>query len=111
VPDQGSLLDRAVRAANAGAAPAIPLDKVKRSEEEALVEPAREDRAAAPSGAEPASLEPANLETGRALALADFSPPAVNPGEALIRLAYPSACPRPRSIRSASRQGPSCWQR
>jgi len=88
VPDQGSLLDRAVRAANAGAAPAIPLGKVKRSEEEALVEPAREDRAAAPSGAEPASLEPANLETGRALALADFSPPAVNPGEALIRLAY-----------------------
>ncbi|TCM37640.1 heparinase II/III family protein [Novosphingobium sp. ST904] len=35
-----------------------------------------------------AKVEVAHIESGRALALADFSPPSVGPGERLIRFAY-----------------------
>jgi uncharacterized heparinase superfamily protein len=39
-------------------------------------------------GIDPETIEPGVIEPGRALALADFSPPHVSTGERLIRLAY-----------------------
>lgn len=60
----------------AEAAMAIPLHRAG----ERLVELDEEDA--------PARIDPAVIEPGRALALADFSPPDVGAGERLIRLAY-----------------------
>ena len=61
---------------HAGPAMAIPLHHAG----ERLVELDEEDA--------PARIDPAVIEPGRALALADFSPPHVGTGERLIRLAY-----------------------
>src|SRR6218665_2306641 len=42
----------------------------------------------APSSGQGASGQGEVIEPGRSLALADFQPPAIGPGERLIRLAY-----------------------
>lgn len=82
--DQGSLLDHGRLASDAGndgnlaedgSNPALPLGVAGRPERDMVVEPAREDLSEM-------------TEPGRALALADFSPPAVSTGEALVRFAY-----------------------
>lgn len=77
---------------NEGFAPALPL----RPDPEPYLEAAAsvlsapiDDRA---DGATNADV--GGLETGRALALADFSPPRVNAGEALVRFAYRLGLPQ-----------------
>ncbi len=74
--------------------PRLALDaEVEEPEAMALpLESAGEDRLVAPGRDEPARDDDAAarevIEPGRALALADFSPPALGAGERLIRLAY-----------------------
>lgn len=107
---QDALSGRGAAAENDRLRPALPLGSAK----EELLEPSGPDHSerqtdepngasafaqlhGAPAG--PAPLASASetdvptadtsaLETGRALALADFSPPRVSAGEALVRLAY-----------------------
>jgi hypothetical protein len=50
------------------------------------------------------------VEPGRALALADFTPPSLGAGERLIRLAYRMGIPGPvLTAPFASLRGPNCW--
>ena len=90
----GDLLTRGPAATGGASRPALPLGPQK----EALLEtpsgtgedPELALAERAPTGrimAEPA------IEPGRALALADFSPPRVNTGEALVRFAYRMGLP------------------
>ena len=74
---------------NAGTAAAIPLTA---SDEEGVLNKAeleQEVAAAAPSAVQSDEI----VESGRALALADFTAPAVGPGERLIRMAYRMGVP------------------
>ena len=63
--------------------PAVPLDPVK---EEPLADP--HDRYLPFDEDSPELADPAAIEPGRALALADFAPPALGAGDRLVRFAY-----------------------
>ena len=108
--DQGTKVDRKRFASNDGVPPlggkipdgqasAIPLH----SGQEALLDNPRDEAGSAQDS--PVSLnspapplEPGTIEPGRALALADFSPPRVSTGEALVRFAYRMGVP-PSALR------------
>ena len=66
--------------------PAIPLGKAP--EEMVLSDRGESDSLAEPVAGRGEPIEPGIIEPGRALALADFSPPAVGAGEWLVRFAY-----------------------
>lgn len=97
-PDKGMLLDPGVAgvAEQQGPSPALPL----REEPEPLVLMQDKSRKISAAGAgvdlgiaavpanDPGLIEASTSEPGRALALADFSPPQVSASERLIRLAY-----------------------
>lgn len=63
--------------------PAVPLDPTK---EEPLADP--HDRYLPMDEDSPELTDPASVEPGRALALADFAPPALGAGDRLVRFAY-----------------------
>lgn len=71
------------RPAAGAAPPALPLDPTK---EEPLADP--HDRYVPQEEDAPALADPAAIEPGRALALADFAPPALGAGDRLVRFAY-----------------------
>lgn len=83
---------------NSGPSRAIPLSQVG---EEGVVDDSADELHAAPVAVPPPHtpaphtevIEPGHIEPGRALALVDFSPPAVGMGEKLIRMAYRMGVP------------------
>jgi uncharacterized heparinase superfamily protein len=85
-PEVGS---RPAEAGRSAPTPAIPLDATK---EEPLADPTPEASsryvALDDDGPDPAVIEP-----GRALALADFAPPAIGAGDRLVRFAYSLGLP------------------
>ena len=93
-PDKGLLLDPAAGASIDPQAEqqAVPLGPEPEPLARAAPEKARKISAAASlpeaDSSGDASGDPAPIEPGRALALADFSPPQVSASERLIRLAY-----------------------
>ena len=91
-PDKGVVLDPAVAPSKASptARQALPLGP----KHESLVVASPNGRpfaatdAVKTGGMEPGQMESGQIEPGRALAIADFSPPHVSTSERLIRLAY-----------------------
>jgi uncharacterized heparinase superfamily protein len=91
-PDKGVVLDPAVAPSKASptARQALPLGP----KHESLVVASPNGRpfaatdAVKTGGIEPGQMESGQIEPGRALAIADFSPPHVSTSERLIRLAY-----------------------
>ena len=83
--------DIAAERASTGAVAAIPLGGD--TEEGVLTEKASLPGGSEAGAIEASSIEPGTIEPGRALAIADFSPPAVSAGERLIRFAYRMGLP------------------